>query len=70
MDCDGFMDKADSPQFHDRLDRKFGTEHYTDAPCGSIHLGTGQPAYCCAQCPTLRAHILAAPPALVTCDQP
>jgi len=59
MDFFGTQDNADNAQFHDRLDKKLGAEHYTDAPCGSLHLGTGQPAYCCAQCPTLRLHILA-----------
>jgi hypothetical protein len=58
-DAYGTQDKSDSAEFHDRLDLKLGTEHYTDAPCGSVHSGTGEPAYCCAKCPTLKAAILA-----------
>lgn len=55
----GTHDKGDSLEYHDRLDLKLGSENYTDAKCGSLHLGTGQKTYCCHQCPTLKADILA-----------
>ena len=44
---------------HDRLDKKLNVEQYTDAPCGSLNLQTGQAEYCGFDCPTLKARMVA-----------
>ena len=40
---------------HDRLDLKQQTAEYTAPQCGSLRRDTGQPDYCCFQCPVLIA---------------
>ncbi len=47
---------------HDRLDCLLTTKEYTDAPCGSLNLKTGEAHYCSHGCPTLKARIVANEP--------
>lgn len=43
---------------HDRLDTLLSVLEFTDAPCGSLNLRTGQAEYCGFNCPTLKQRML------------
>lgn len=53
MEMDGFQDKTGTLENHNRLDQILGTENFTSQWCGSEHLTTGKPHYCCFECPVL-----------------
>ena len=38
---------------HDRMDLILSSEQYHDFPCGTPTSPTGEPRYCCRQCPSL-----------------
>jgi hypothetical protein len=54
MEQYGHQDKVGTLANHNRLDQLLGTDNYTSKWCGSTHNGTGQPHYCCFDCPVLK----------------